>query len=234
MKKLTLFLLLAFIAFGAFCRDDVRTFIPPKAFVYIPLLKQEQIKFWSGHPQPELLAGLAEQESCISLRHSRCWDPRSELKTQRELGSGIFQLTRAYTKSGSLRFDSLTAMQKQYPVLKELSWDNVYQRPDLQFRAAVLMSRDNYNALWAVVNTKARLGFADAAYNGGLSGVQNERRACGLKKGCDPQQWFGHVENVCLKSKAALYGNRSACDINREHVRNVMLVRSAKYANLMR
>ena len=44
------------------------------------------------------------------------------------------------------------------------------------------------------------------------------------------QQWFGHVEHTCMKSRAPLYGNRSACDINREHVNLVMRVRSAKYA----
>lgn len=74
-----------------------------------------------------------------------------------------------------------------------------------------------------------RLAFADAAYNGGMGGVQKERRACGLKTGCDPQQWFGHVEHVCLKSRRVLYGNRSACDINRHHVHDVINVRSVKY-----
>jgi hypothetical protein len=44
-----------------------------------------------------------------------------------------------------------------------------------------------------------------------------------------PGEWFGNVELHCLKSRQPLYGGRSACDINREHVRNVMLVRPAKY-----
>jgi hypothetical protein len=38
------------------------------------------------------------------------------------------------------------------------------------------------------------------------------------------------VERHCLKSRQPIYGSRSACDINREHVRNVFLVRRAKYA----
>jgi hypothetical protein len=64
---------------------------------------------------------------------------------------------------------------------------------------------------------------ADAAYNGGIDGVLNERRACGMTDNCDPQQWWGNVERVCLKSKAPLYGTRSACDINRHHVKDVWL-----------
>lgn len=208
-------------------------YIPPLAYKYAPLLKAEQVKFWPDHPAPMYLAGLAEQESCLSLTHSKCWSPRSELKTQRELGSGIFQLTKAFTKSGALRFDTLTALQKQFPALAELSWNTIYERPDLQFRAAVLMNRANYKTLSTIKDTTQRLSLADAAYNSGLGSVQNRRRVCGMKEGCDPQQWFGHVEKICLTGTTPLYGQRTACDINREHVLNVMKVRSFKYLNLM-
>lgn len=73
------------------------------------------------------------------------------------------------------------------------------------------------------------LAFADAAYNGGIGGLNSERRACKLAPDCDPTKWFGNVELYCLKSKAALYGNRSACDINRHHVKDVLLTRISKY-----
>mgnify|MGYP000016938674 CR=1 FL=1 len=206
--------------------------IPPNAAIYAPMLKTEQIRFWADHPLPSLLAGLVEQESCLSLTHSRCWSPSSKLKNSREEGAGVGQITRAYRADGSLRFDSLADMRRQYPSLSEWSWDNVYARPDLQFRGLVLMSRANYQALRAVALTDARLAMADAAYNGGLAGVQNERRACQVTPGCDPQQWFGHVELTCLKSRAPLYGQRSACDINREHVK-LVFVRAVKYAGVM-
>jgi len=75
--------------------------------------------------------------------------------------------------------------------------------------------------------------FADASYNGGIGGLDRERRICNLTKGCDPKKWFGHVENYCLKSKTALYGQRSACQINREHVIDVMKVRAPKYKKFM-
>ena len=78
------------------------------------------------------------------------------------------------------------------------------------------------------------MAFADAAYNGGVTGVNNERRACKMTIGCDPSKWFGHTENLCLKSKAALYGNRSACTINRHHVRDVLFTRATKYELLYR
>ena len=124
----------------------------------------------------------------------------------------------------------LAEMRDRHPALREWSWQNVYQRPDLQLRAVVLKVRGDFQALRIMVDDEwQRLAFADAAYNGGLGGVQRERRACGLRDGCDPEQWFGHVERICLKSRQPLYGGRSACDINRHHVVDVLLVRAPKY-----
>lgn len=205
--------------------------LPPGAQQYGPTLRAEQLRWWPDHPAPELLAGLVEQESCVSLSSPRCWNPRAQLKTTREEGAGMGQITRAYRADGSTRFDALAGLRSQYrDELTELSWGTVYQRPDLQLRALVLMSRDAARQFRAA---PAWLAFGDAAYNGGATGVQRERQACKLTRGCDPGQWFGHVEAHCLKSRQPLYGHRSACDINREHVKNVVLVRSIKYRALM-
>lgn len=214
--------------------QDVRTYIPEQAGQYLPTLAAEQRNYWPDHPRREVLPALVEHESCIGLKHSRCWNPKSRLKSDREEGAGFGQITRAYRKDGSLRFDALQEMRDRHPVLNEWTWQNVYSRPDLQLRAVVLMSRDNYKTISRLVrDPEAALAFADAAYNGGMGGVQNERRACGMKAGCDPQRWFGHVEATCLKSQVAIYGNRSACDINRYHVADVLLVRSGKYRGLV-
>lgn len=205
--------------------------LPAGFHKYGPALKAEQLRYWPDHPDPAALAALVEQESCPSLRHSKCWNPGARLKTDREEGAGMGQITRAYRADGSLRFDSLAGLRQQYGAeLAGFSWDTVYQRPDLQLRAMVLMSRDAARPFRA---SSAWLHFGDAGYNGGVAGVQKERRACKLSPGCDPGQWFGHVERVCLKSRQPLYGNRSACDINREHVENVFHVRRAKYVDAM-
>lgn len=101
-------------------------------------------------------------------------------------------------------------------------------------RAVVLKSRDNYTyyVKYSANNLEA-LAFADAAYNGGVGGLDSERRACKLSKSCDHTKWFGNVERFCLKSKTALYGQRSACDINRYHVQDVLLIRTNKYTNYL-
>jgi hypothetical protein len=214
---------------GAARAQDVRTYIPPAAEVHRVTLKAEQSNYWADHPRAELLPALIEHESCLSLKHSRCWNPMSRLKSAREEGAGLGQLTRAWRQDGSLRFDALQEMKDRHPALRELQWSNIYQRPDLQLRSVVLKSRGAFLTLAVVSDPVQRLAFADAAYNGGMGGVNKERRACQVKAGCDPQRWFGHVEHTCMKSRRPLYGGRSACDINRHHVHDVLVVRSPKY-----
>lgn len=198
---------------------------------YGHILKAEQAKYWPDHPRVPLLAALIEQESCVSLKSPRCWNPSARLKSDREEGAGMGQITRTYRADGSLRFDSLTDLKTQYAAdLGEWSWSNVYARPDLQLRAVVILSRDSAKPF---KTTASWLQFGDAGYNGGVAGVQKERRACGLTIGCDPGQWFGHVEKHCLKSRQPLYGGKSACDINREHVYNVFTIRVKKYEGMI-
>lgn len=132
---------------------------------------------------------------------------------------------------GQLRFDALAELKQKHPKeLADLSWSNVYDRPDLQLRGVVLKMRDNIEYfLPSAATVNDALALADAGYNGGNGGVLKEQRACKLSPGCNPGKWFGHVEKYCLKSQSALYGNRSACDINRHHVKDVILVRANKY-----
>lgn len=215
--------------------QDVQTYVPAGARTYAPILAAEQRRAWPAHPTPAMLASLVEKESCITLKHSRCWNPAARLKTSREEGAGFGQITRAWRADGTLRFDALADVRRLDPGLAEWNWDNVYRRPDLQLRAIVAMNRDCYRRIAQLVrDDQARLQMCDAAYNGGWAGMQAERRACGQKAGCDPQQWFGHVEHTCLKSKTAWQGyGQSACEINRGHVLAVTVVRWPKYAPLM-
>lgn len=205
--------------------------MPPNAVTYLPMLKAEQVRGWPDHPAPSVLASLIEQETCISLKHSRCWSPAAKLKTDREEGAGFGQITRAYSAGGGIRFDTIDVARALDPGLAALTWSNVYSRPDLQMRALVAMNHDCFRKITRLVeDTGARLAFCDAAYNGGWGGMQEERRACYLAKGCDAQRWFGNVELHCLKSKVKWKGyGASACDINRDHVENVINKRRPKY-----
>jgi hypothetical protein len=182
-------------------------------------------------PKPANLAALIEHESCISLTHSRCWNSKSRLKSAREEGAGLGQITRAWSADGKLRFDALAEIRARHPKeLGQWSWSNVYDRPDLQIRGVVLKAQDDYvyYRKYSFDDIQG-LKFADAAYNGGRSGLDRERRACQLSAGCDASKWDDNVENFCLKSKRPLYAGRSACDINRHHVVDVFEIRTNKY-----
>ncbi len=210
---------------------DVNTYIPEQAVQHLPTLSKQVKEVWPTFYAPNYFGALIEHESCISLTHSKCWNPTSRLKSDREEGAGLGQLTRAFKSDGSTRFDALEdAKRLDAKGLNDLRWDTVYQRPDLQMRVVILMTRANWNRLDKLVaDNDGKLAMTDAAYNGGIGGVLNERRACGLREGCDPNKWFGHVEKVCLKSTKPLYAGRSACDINRHHVHDVLHTRMPKY-----
>ncbi len=218
----------------SFCgpHTPVSAQVPQQAHQHLPILRAQIHELVPGFARPAYFPGLIEHESCITLTHKRCWNATSRLKTDREEGAGLGQLTRAYTRDGRIRFDALQDARRLDPRgLNDLRWDTVYQRPDLQMRVVVLMTRANWNRLQDIVPDP--LPFADAAYNGGLVGVLNERRACAARHGCDADTWFGHVELHCLKSTRPLYAGRSACDINRHHVRDVLMHRMPKYEALL-
>lgn len=210
-----------------------KTYIPEKAYALLPMVIQEHEKHFPKFRYVPYFMALAEHESCVTLTSKRCMDPKARLKTHREEGGGVYQLTRAYNSNGSIRFDSLSGMRRShFTELKDLQWSTIYQRPDLQVRAGILMTRDNWETLYNIKEPYQRLQFTDSAYNGGMGGVNRRRRACGLTKGCDASKWFNHVEKHCPGLKKAIYGRRSACDINNNHVRNVLLTKMPKYNDM--
>ena len=206
--------------------------VPPQAQQYLPVLAAEIDRHWPSVPQREYFGGLVDHESACPLRRS-CWQPTAQLKTAREEGAGFGQITKAYRLDGSIRFDALAEMRDRHPALRELDWATIYRRPDLQLRAMVLKVRTDYVSLSTISDPMTRLAMADLAYNAGLGRVQQDRRACQVKPGCDPQRWWGHVELTCTASRQPIYGTRSACDISRHHTQDVLLVRAPRYRGLV-
>ena len=228
--KVLLIILLLFTC-DVYAKIDPKVYIPPQAYEYIPIIKKEVSQIFPDFPYPFYFGALIEHESCVSLLNKKCWNPSSELKTKRERGIGFGQVTIAYRDNGDVRFDTLTDLVKKHrDYLKDLSWNNIIDRPDLQIRAIILLYKDNYKhpAISRVPRIQ-RLAMADSAYNGGMRDVIKSRTVCGMTYNCDPNNWFNNVENNNVKSTRKLYGNRSARDINNHHVRDVILVRSTKY-----
>lgn len=219
---LAIFAGLLFFAFAI--RAAGASELPARAYQYIPVLIQEQQAHWPDMPLVSSLPAQVEQETCPSLTSSKCWNPRAELKTSREYGFGLGQLT------VTDRFDNFAEARKLDSSLRDWAWEDRYD-VRRQLRAMVLMDRGHYRSLRQVPDPFERLAMAFSAYNGGLGGVLTDRRLCSSVPGCDPNKWFGHVEHHSTKAKAAVAGyGKSFFEINREYVRNILIVRRPKYA----
>ncbi len=204
--------------------------VPANAQVHLPTLAQESYEYWPDLEMRSVLAAQIEQETCRTLKHRRCWSRFAELKTSREYGFGLGQHTRAFRADGSARFDARAEALARYPDLAGWSFENRFDAR-LQIRAVVLGNRDCFRRVTKLgPNEYNALAFCDAAHNGGMNGMLNERRICMSVDGCDPDLWFDNVEMHSLKSRVPSpgYGD-SFYGINRTHVKNVMVVRRQKY-----
>lgn len=205
---------------------SLATPLPPNAIPLLPVLKKEILQHWPGLNPRSTLGALVEQESCVSLKSKRCWSPRAELKTDREYGFGLGQIT--ITK----RFNVWEETKRMDPSLRDWQWDDRY-RADYQLRGIVIKNRNTYAQMSKLTPRRIdRLSFTFSAYNGGAGGLIKDRTLCSKTKGCDPTRWSGHVELTSFKSRTVVKGyGKSFYTINREYVKNIMslLPRRQKY-----
>lgn len=214
--------------FMAFAGRATASELPAGAIKYMPVLSAEQQAHWQAMPLPSALAAQVEQETCGNLKSPRCWNPRTELKTDREYGFGLGQLT------VTPRFNNFNEARKLDSSLRNWQFADRYD-PAKQLRVMVLMDKSGYSRLSYIPDSRERLAMAFSAYNGGLGGVLADRRLCAALKGCDANRWFENVERTSLKAKTAVHGyGQSFFQINRCYVRSVMIERRTKYANYLR
>lgn len=214
---------------------EVTTYIPTNARPLLPMLAAVQRDYWPEMRYPSYFGALIEHESCVGLRNQRCWNSRAQLKTSREEGAGLGQFTRAWRQDGSLRFDALAEVRQLDKTggLRDFTWATVYTRPDLSMRAILVKTKDCQTRLGRQASATPWnvLAFCDSAYNGGFGGLLTDRRMCQMAgAGCNPNVWFGNVEEHSAKSRTKWQGyGRSAFDINRHHVFDVLILRRPKY-----
>lgn len=173
----------------------------------------------------------AQRESCKSMTSKTCFTSHAELKTDRELGIGIGQLT--ITKTMNV----FEEVKKKDPVLKTWQWDDRYNL-GMQTRALVLMDMLAYKNYATSSNSIIdAIAFMGSEYNGGRGGVLKDKALCGRTKTfhCDPSKWFGNVEKVSLKAKTAVKGyGQSFFDVNRGYARWLACEGPIRYSTVVK
>ncbi len=207
--------------------------LPPNAIKYLPAVTTQAKSYWPEFP-PKYLAGQIEQESCISLKHKKCWNPRAELKTSREVGFGVGQITIAYNADGSERFNVFKELKKQDSVLSNWKYEDRYN-PDYQIRALMVKDKMEFNRIKWDAPSVEKYAFMFAAYNGGGGAITQDRKLCTVEKKCNNKLWFNNVELYSFKSKIKVKGyGKSFFEINREYPKLIIFERSAKYEDWLR
>lgn len=188
----------------------------------LPSFKDAIVNDWpTMNPKSHYFAGQAEQESCAS--RTKCWNPTTELKTSREYGFGIPQITI------TSKFNNFTGLKQQNAKLKNWQWEQRYD-PYYQFIAMFTLNRTCYNQVKWAGKEEDRMAMMFSCYNGGYGGILKDRAICSNTKGCNPNLWFNNIEKYSTKSKVAVKGyGKSFFEINREYPKNIMYVRSPKY-----
>lgn len=198
--------------------------VPANAPAHLMTVKAVQAQYWPDHPNPAYLASQIETESCVSLTARLCWSPHAELKTSREYGFGLGQIT------VTPAFNNFTAARQLAPELKSWQWADRFDARK-QVVTLVLMDRTLYRSCTKLMTTgREAYACALASYNGGLGGTMADRRLCANTQGCDPRKWFGNVERTSLKAKKPVSGyGKSFFDINRAYPVAIMDQRRPKY-----
>lgn len=205
--------------------------LPANAAKNLPILREVAKLKWAEYETPSIFASQAEKESCNSLKHKNCWSGNAELKTFREYGFGLGQITIAYNSDGSVRFNKFEELKSSDVDLKNWKFEDRYN-VRMQSVALVVLNRINYTAIkkFNPASPEEHTAMMLAAYNGGLGGVTNDISLCRRAKGCDPTRWYGNVERHTKKSKTKYKGyGQSVADINRVYPFDIMYVRRTKY-----
>ena len=151
--------------------------IPPGAVKNLPVMKKAFLSIWPQAPMLHIPAGQVEQESD--------WNEHATLRTSRELGRGLCQMT--VTKKFNIYLDAV-----KYKALKGWDWKNDPYNAEKQLTFLAYQDRDHYNESKAI-NAEEQWKITLVRYNAG-DGRINARRRYAIAKGLPTDRWTGGLE----------------------------------------
>lgn len=197
--------------------------IPAGARQHLPTLQAAAAEHWPGAPLPHTMAGQVEQESS--------WKARATLKTSRELGRGLTQLTVTYAGDGRERYNAYRDAVR-WRQLAAWNWQADPYNPRYQLTYLVLRDKATFATMRRLMATDDDSWRATlVAYNAGEGRVL-KRRAVALATGLPADRWAGGLADAHGPAEnALLYGRPLWAAVN-EYPR-VIFVRAAKYQGLL-
>jgi hypothetical protein len=194
-----------------------------KARPYLPQLSRAIESQWPTMPLKEIAAGQVEQESG--------WNPHATLKTPRELGRGLVQMTVAYDSKGRERFNIYRDACRA-KALSAWDWRRDPYNVSYQLSFLVLQDRANFAQVRPhfLNDTEAHKGSL-VCYNAG-TGRWLSRRANAKRLGLPSDRWDGGLALAYGKGETALLYGRPLYQAVNEYPR-VIFQRSQKYRGLV-
>lgn len=203
-----------------------------KAKPYLSMMADTFNQYWPDAPMKYIEPGKLDRETaCPNIK--KCWNPYVELKTSREWGIGLSEITKTWNKDGTVRFDNWTEAKRKYK--EQLAGWNF--EGDAKYEAkyhiiySILEDKGNYKRMAILFeNTIDRWAGTLVSYNAGGGRVNSRFAICKITEGCDTSKWFGGLETVSssAEKKSVIYGVSLQKRVN-DYPFDVIFKRSLKY-----
>ena len=194
-----------------------------RAKAYLPILSKVIGAYWPSAPGKPIMAGKIEQESS--------WKEKATLKTPRELGRGLGQMTITYRADGSERFNIYRDAVKM-KALKDWDWRSDPYNVRYQLTFSVLTDRANFSTVRPYAESDYQAWkMALVCYNAG-QGRWLSRRHNAKSKGLPRDRWDGGLDRAYSLGETKLLYGRPLYEAVNEYPR-VIFKRAEKYQGLL-
>lgn len=195
----------------------------------LPILASAIRANWAACPQPWVLAGKIDQESGFRSHAEMKGKGNGVL---REYGFGYGQITIAYNKDGSERFNNFKEAVR-VTRMKSITWEKRFD-PTFQLTYSVMSDRSNFAmARQYFDDPESQMAGMLIAYNAGPGGIIR-RKAAAVQQGIKPpRSWFGGLENVHAQCENRILYGRPLWKAVNEYPHVILKLRSPKYREPM-